>query len=150
MYLLFCTVTQNTHNNMSTNNMLRRRRGDSAMAFIEYLCRASIVRSPERRVEKCQPEFVRHCQELYYQQNGLCAISGVLMTYGICVKNPYQISIDRIDSSRGYEIGNVRLVTWFINNAINCLNDDILHYFCSEIVRKNGFRTGAPPLAPIQ
>jgi hypothetical protein len=62
------------------------------------------------------------------------------MTYGWEAKNPWQISIDRIDNSLGYEIGNVRLVTWFVNNAIGSLTDDILLRFARQLVITHGIQ----------
>lgn len=45
-------------------------------------------------------------------------------------KNPFQPSLDRIDSERGYEVGNIRIV-WLIENyARNNFSDDQLIEFC--------------------
>jgi hypothetical protein len=117
---------------------LRKKRGESAQAFIAYLCGACSNRSEQSRRERARPEFVRHCQELFVIQDGRCAVSGFAMTFGWEAKNPWQISIDRIDNSRGYEIGNVRLVTWFVNNAINCLSDQLLLQFARQLVLLHG------------
>ena len=114
-------------------NYIRKARGRSAADFINYLCFASSVRTVEARNQRSQDEFVNHCQELYVAQNGMCALSGVEMIYGWYVRHPCQISIDRIDHSRGYEIGNVRLVTWFVNNMRNNAEDDVVFYFAKKI-----------------
>lgn len=34
-------------------------------------------------------------------------------------KHPLSPSLDRIDSQRGYEPGNVRFVCWAVNNGMN-------------------------------
>lgn len=52
---------------------------------------------------------------LYYKQNGLCAISGMKMTHRY--KDLRSISIDRIDSTKGYIKGNVQLVCQWVNLA---------------------------------
>jgi len=55
-------------------------------------------------------------EELFYKQNGRCAITHVEMTHtqdgG---KNPFNISIDRKDSSIGYVPDNVWLVCYKVN-----------------------------------
>jgi hypothetical protein len=56
------------------------------------------------------------------------------MTYGKEKRSPTQISIDRIDNTRGYEIGNVRLVCFWVNNALSNMNLDALLYFSKRIV----------------
>lgn len=58
---------------------------------------------------------LEHIVELYDKQKGVCYISGVEMT--LEKHSPRTISIDRIDSSKGYIIGNIGLCTDFINQA---------------------------------
>ena len=61
--------------------------------------------------------------DLYKTQNGKCAITDVLMTYNqkeredtdAHILNPTNMSIDRIDSSKGYTIDNIQLVCAAIN-----------------------------------
>jgi hypothetical protein len=54
--------------------------------------------------------------ELFHSQNGRCAISGVNMTHiaGMGRVNT-NISLDRVDSSKGYLRGNVQLVCGIVN-----------------------------------
>ena len=116
---------------------LKRNRGRSADDFIEYLCRSSMLRCTESRRQRSLPEFIEHCQKLYKDQDGKCAVSKVKLVFGLFVKHPSQISIDRLDNSVGYVIGNVRLVAWFVNNARNNMSDDVLVYFSNEIAKNN-------------
>jgi len=58
---------------------------------------------------------------LYAGQQGRCALSGVVMSlerggewYG--GKNPFVASMDRLDNSMGYTIGNIHLATARANN----------------------------------
>lgn len=53
--------------------------------------------------------------ELYNKQNGNCALLEIPMTYQF--KNFQSISVDRIDSTKGYIPGNVQLVCQFMNTA---------------------------------
>lgn len=48
-------------------------------------------------------------------------------------KNPDGISIDRIDSTKGYIPDNVRLVTWFINESKNEYSDELFDSYISDI-----------------
>jgi len=59
-------------------------------------------------------EFLK---KLWTNQNGLCEFTGYPLEFTKApeTKNPYQASLDRIDSSKGYTKDNVRWVCWFIN-----------------------------------
>jgi len=71
---------------------------------------------------------------LYDKQNGLCAISGIPMTSliksGKCF---YNISVDRIDSSKGYLKENVQLVCAHVNMMKSNLSQEELLFFCNKI-----------------
>jgi hypothetical protein len=57
-------------------------------------------------------------KEVFKKQKGLCALSGVPLT---CIKIPNSkkvhtnLSIDRIDSDKGYELDNIQLVCAIVN-----------------------------------
>lgn len=58
--------------------------------------------------------------QMWERQGGLCAYTGVTMQWHNPIanlENPYNVSIDRIDSSQGYVAGNVHLVCVLVNNA---------------------------------
>lgn len=50
-----------------------------------------------------------HLVELWKKQNGICALTGVQMTTKY--NCPFSASADRIDSSKGYVLGNIQLVS---------------------------------------
>jgi hypothetical protein len=58
-----------------------------------------------------------YLMEMYEANHGLCEVSGFKMTWstGDSGRKPTSISIDRINSSKGYVAGNVRLVCWQVN-----------------------------------
>jgi hypothetical protein len=120
---------------VSTNQIIRLKkdRSKSAECFIKYMCKVSKVRSYEKTIQKRSDEFVNHCVELYYRQNRKCALSGVEMTFSTDIRCPTQISIDRLDNSRGYEIGNVQLVCFWVNNALADMGHDTLEFFAKKI-----------------
>lgn len=47
-------------------------------------------------------------------------------------------SVDRIDSAKGYEPGNVRLVAWIVNRARNDGTDEALLDMARALVAKHG------------
>lgn len=72
---------------------------------------------------------------LYNKQQGLCAISGVKMTH--LTGNgrvPTNISIDRIDSNKGYDEDNVQLVCRQVNIMKSELSLEELKSWCSNIL----------------
>ena len=80
-------------------------------------------------------EDLRNIWEL---QNGICFFSGVklvLSSYSKINKNPiYTASLDRIDSSKGYSIDNIRWVSRAMNWMKNNMSDDMVHELL-EIIR---------------
>jgi hypothetical protein len=50
---------------------------------------------------------------------GFCEVSGLPLHIGAESKHPMQPSIDRIDSSRGYELDNVRMVALAVNYCMS-------------------------------
>ena len=75
---------------------------------------------------------------IYDAQNGKCALSGVTMTYQRGNGNvPTNISIDRIDSNKGYIKGNVQLVCRIVNVMKNEWKQDDFIEFCKKIVEKS-------------
>lgn len=75
--------------------------------------------------------------ELFLIQNGKCAISGRDMTY-IAGEGriPTNISIDRINSSIGYEEENIQLVCRQANVMKMELSHEELYSWCEDILTK--------------
>lgn len=44
-----------------------------------------------------------------------CNVTGYAVTFGGTSRGPFTASIDRIDNSKGYVIGNVQIVCWMYN-----------------------------------
>lgn len=62
--------------------------------------------------------------ELYDRQQGLCALSGIKLTLATGKMSPTSLSVDRIDNSKGYIPGNVRLVCVAINAFKSTMSDE--------------------------
>jgi hypothetical protein len=73
--------------------------------------------------------------EIYDNQLGLCALSGIKLTWSQGKWLPTSISMDRIDNSKGYVHGNVRLVCASVNSFKGTMNDDELLKMADVLVR---------------
>jgi hypothetical protein len=67
-------------------------------------------------------------------QSYRCAVTGVEFTFNDTPKDPWQPSIDRIDSGRGYHLDNVRLVCLIANLAMNRWGEDTLRALARQMV----------------
>jgi len=87
---------------------------------------------------------------LLVKQNGLCALSGVPLTFvtkrtieeGDAVGDPEKfaatnVSIDRIDPRYGYVYGNIQLVTSYANRAKGEMKCNEFLQFCLNVVKFN-------------
>lgn len=73
--------------------------------------------------------------DLWKEQNGLCALSGIKMTYELKAgRTPTNLSLDKIDREKGYVKGNVQLVCMACNQIKSDLSDKDMYYFCKKIV----------------
>lgn len=76
-------------------------------------------------------------QKLWNKQNGKCALTGFPMTliWGNGKKNIYNLSIDRIDSFKGYTKDNIQLVCAAANMMKGFMESDELMKFCEAILK---------------
>lgn len=81
-----------------------------------------------------QPFLLR----LLINQDYKCAMSGLSLerplTRTASLIDKYTISVDRIDSTKGYTKDNVRLVCYIANTAKNRFSDDELYEFCRGFI----------------
>lgn len=81
---------------------------------------------------------VKDLMELYKNQNGKCAITGMDMTID---RSPgqwhtYNVSVDRINNDKGYDLNNVQLVCQHINVMRGTLSVEEFLSLCKEIVKR--------------
>lgn len=82
---------------------------------------------------------VEDIKKIYKEQNGKCKISGIQMTSTIgCGKQPYNISIDRKDNTKGYIIDNIQLVCSHVNIMKGAISEQQLINICNQITIYNG------------
>lgn len=71
---------------------------------------------------------------IWERQGGRCAVSGVAMTWCQGKTQPDSISIDRIDSAKGYDKDNVRLICYQANVFKNRWTDEQMFTMALAIV----------------
>ena len=75
-----------------------------------------------------------YLMSLYDAQEGLCALSGIRMTWATGKTSPTSISMDRIDGQKGYVEGNVRLVCVAVNSFRGIMSDHELLKMAKALV----------------
>ncbi len=74
---------------------------------------------------------------LWNYQKGKCALSDLNMTYELKVRRvPTNVSIDKIDHTKGYTMDNIQLVCMACNQIKNDLSNEDMYKFCKAIVNK--------------
>lgn len=68
---------------------------------------------------------------------GHCQVSGIKFYLSGEPRHPFSPSIDRRDSTKGYTVENCRLVSLIANVALSNWGDDVLHRFCTAVVKHN-------------
>lgn len=73
--------------------------------------------------------------ELWNTQKGVCALSGIKMTYELKKgRIPTNVSIDKIDRTKGYVTGNIQLVCMACNQIKSDMSEELMYFFCKNIV----------------
>lgn len=75
--------------------------------------------------------------KMFDEQKGLCALSGIRMTWATGKTEPTSISIDRIDNAKGYIQGNVRLICTSVNAFKSTMTDAEMIEIAKKIVAKS-------------
>lgn len=99
-------------------------RTEDGFASGRFNIASDLVINAKKRAVATDKEFdldVVYINELFKVQLGKCALSGVDMFFATRTedKSLYQVSIDRIDNTKGYIKGNVQLVALGINYMRN-------------------------------
>lgn len=77
-----------------------------------------------------------YIKELWNEQKGICALSNVPMTYLLREgRTPTNVSIDKIDRTKGYIKGNIQLVCMACNQIKSDLTEEEMYNFCKKIVK---------------
>jgi len=93
----------------------------------------------------CQAMTFSEFEELWLASRGRCELTGIHFSskrVDGSVKRPWMPSVDRIDSAKGYEKGNCRLVCVAVNIALNDFGIETLCRIAGALVdkrRRNGY-----------
>lgn len=88
--------------------------------------------------------------KLYNEQQGKCALTNIQMTHNCIndrdedskqIMNPHNISMDRIDSTIGYVLSNVRLVCALVNKIKFDMTDIQLSSICLKIIQTSNLKS---------
>lgn len=106
------------HRCIECSKALDRKRRSCLSPFLRRMVVSARTRA-NKTGKACDITF-EEIRELWNHQNGRCALSGTKMTHDPTpdlrsAQRRNNVSIDRIDSSKGYVSGNVHLVTSQIN-----------------------------------
>lgn len=83
------------------------------------------------------PVTLNQLMDMWRNQDGKCAVTGLVMTWAKGTYLPTSISIDRIDSGIGYHADNVRLICYAINAFKGVWSDNHMIEMARAIVSKN-------------
>lgn len=78
-----------------------------------------------------------YLETLFMGCQGFCPITGIKLDTDsgtIAVRNPRGISLDRIDSTKGYVPGNVRIVSTWYNNAKGAWDDEFVQQMAQRMI----------------
>lgn len=78
-----------------------------------------------------------YLEQLWEAQQGCCAVSGLLLSRKREPLSPFTASLDRIDNSKGYLMGNVRWVVYGVNALKGTGSDSDLIKIAQSIVTKS-------------
>jgi hypothetical protein len=101
-----------------------------------------VYHTSKSNAEKKQLQFnidKDYLEILYIGCQGRCPFTGVELdpeTGTVSVRNPLGISLDRIDSEKGYIKGNVRIVSTWYNNAKQAWSDDFMFEMAKKLTSR--------------
>lgn len=113
----------------------RRTEKSGPRRYLTQLIYKAKIRTDERGIKAITVDHMLHVLRL---QSGICPLTGLTLTFttgsGLVFTNA---SLDRIDQTKSYIQGNVRLVTLWANYARNSLTDEDFFYFCNLVVARH-------------
>lgn len=70
--------------------------------------------------------------ELFKQQAKCCALTGAELM--IEIGHPLCLSLDQIDPTKGYIVGNVQWLAWVVNRAKGDLDTEHFYEMCEAVI----------------
>lgn len=122
------------------NDARIKKHSSGPFEYLDYLTKNLRNSSPKKKRKESKIsrlEFLRIFQKQMYKFGLLCPYSGIQMTWELGSGKPTEtnISIDRFDSTRPYEPGNVVFCCWFVNRMKYDYTDQEFIGACEHIAR---------------
>lgn len=97
--------------------------------YMLYLCKGKRRIKDKKALDRNNKVFFAHLLELYNKQEGRCVLSKLPLIHPTEPNQqlPDFLSIDRLDNSRSYEVGNVQLLCHNINQWIRSHGNSAFH-----------------------
>lgn len=117
-----------------TPTITKKKKGKKVKTEADYDQEFAEVKRKYNNMQEYDKELSKITRELWCKQNGLCAISNLPMTY--IFNNgriPTNVSVDRIDSKKGYTRDNVQLVCMAINQMKSDLDNNTFYNLCKAV-----------------
>lgn len=124
-FRFICRSCVNIHNKVMYNIKYNTLDG------VLYLrCKKARGRAAEKHMKfDLTPEFLL---ELWNVQDGKCFYSGLEMSFDR--NDLYTVSVDRVDSNKGYTQDNVVLTAWSVNNMKSSYTVEEFLFLCASVV----------------
>ena len=122
------------------NNARIKKHSSSPFEYIDYLTKNLRNINPKKRRKKStisRLDFLKIFRKQIDRFGLKCPYSGITMTWELGSGKPTEtnISIDRFDSTRPYEAGNVVFCCWFVNRMKFDYTDQEFIGACEHIAR---------------
>lgn len=125
----------NTEHITARNENYRKENGPWYNKSIEhrlrYVSQLGVIRAKKKNIEwNLSLEFLL---SLWEKQQAMCAYSGVPLTFED--NHPHTVSLDRLDSSKGYTEDNVQFVCTIVNYIKQRFDEDIFFDYCKLVTQ---------------
>tara|TARA_R110002072_G_scaffold288529_1_gene454708 strand:- start:226 stop:837 length:612 start_codon:yes stop_codon:yes gene_type:complete len=105
---------------------------------LQQILQKSAFNKKGRKPSSLSLEQLMNVWQTQYEKTGLkCALSGEKMTFGLGKgKTHTNISVDRIDSNKNYDYGNIQFVCHTVNMMKGNMSDSIFIKWCKKIIER--------------
>lgn len=140
------TYDTNTYNYVCTKCLSKRakQRRTSCLEIKLKDCLTRCYSKPMVEKRGSSDLTLKHLLDVYKSQKGRCTLTGRRLTYD---ESANSVSIDRIENSKGYLIGNVQLVCKFANLCRREMTMEEFVTLCRDVFSYSQDKDGSKLLA---
>lgn len=117
----------------------RRKKEPRPRQATKSMMGAALFAAYQRAVRRGDPFDLEEIDDLVETAGGRCQVTGIPFSdavVGECRTRPWVPTVDRIDATKGYVKGNMRLVCWAANLALADWGDDVFWTLVEAAYRK--------------